>query len=169
MRGTRAERRGRERDGKRVSQRERERDAAAQCLSLTSSEFGLGEDRVHISRLSPARECVSHACVCVCESKAMASAQPGVHALKLQPPSVSHTLRTGSNFIKWDEVRDVVEVFVIFLVWLFPLDLHVFKALERTRTLGEMCHVCSHAGFWCIFFKCHLLVGIRLPPYTNVY
>lgn len=33
----------------------------------------------------------------------MASAQPGVHALKLQPPAVSHTLRTGSNFIKWDE------------------------------------------------------------------
>ncbi|KAJ0066880.1 hypothetical protein NL108_004851 [Boleophthalmus pectinirostris] len=33
----------------------------------------------------------------------MASAQPGVHALKLQPPVVSHTLRTGSNFIKWDE------------------------------------------------------------------
>lgn len=39
----------------------------------------------------------------MCE--AMASAQPGVHALKLQPPSVSHTLRNGSNFIKWDEVR----------------------------------------------------------------
>ncbi|KAK7901798.1 hypothetical protein WMY93_018567 [Mugilogobius chulae] len=33
----------------------------------------------------------------------MASAQPGVHALKLQPPAVSLTLRTGSNFIKWDE------------------------------------------------------------------
>ncbi|XP_069394433.1 1-phosphatidylinositol 4,5-bisphosphate phosphodiesterase beta-1 [Paralichthys olivaceus] len=33
----------------------------------------------------------------------MASAQPGVHALKLQTPSVSHTLRNGSNFIKWDE------------------------------------------------------------------
>ncbi|XP_069568981.1 1-phosphatidylinositol 4,5-bisphosphate phosphodiesterase beta-1-like [Brachyistius frenatus] len=33
----------------------------------------------------------------------MASAQPGVHALKLQPPSVSHTLRNGSNFSKWDE------------------------------------------------------------------
>ncbi|XP_054654443.1 1-phosphatidylinositol 4,5-bisphosphate phosphodiesterase beta-1 isoform X2 [Dunckerocampus dactyliophorus] len=33
----------------------------------------------------------------------MASAQPGVHALKLQPPAVSHTLRNGSNFIKWDE------------------------------------------------------------------
>uniref|UniRef100_A0A3Q3VZB2 Uncharacterized protein n=1 Tax=Mola mola TaxID=94237 RepID=A0A3Q3VZB2_MOLML len=33
----------------------------------------------------------------------MASAQPGVHALKLQLPSVSHTLRNGSNFIKWDE------------------------------------------------------------------
>uniref|UniRef100_A0A3P9N9R3 1-phosphatidylinositol 4,5-bisphosphate phosphodiesterase n=1 Tax=Poecilia reticulata TaxID=8081 RepID=A0A3P9N9R3_POERE len=35
----------------------------------------------------------------------MASAQPGVHALKLQPPCISHTLRNGSNFIKWDEVR----------------------------------------------------------------
>ncbi|KAM6916655.1 1-phosphatidylinositol 4,5-bisphosphate phosphodiesterase beta-1-like [Xenentodon cancila] len=33
----------------------------------------------------------------------MASAQPGVHALKLQPPSISQTLRNGSNFIKWDE------------------------------------------------------------------
>uniref|UniRef100_A0A8C6UVB7 PLC-beta PH domain-containing protein n=1 Tax=Neogobius melanostomus TaxID=47308 RepID=A0A8C6UVB7_9GOBI len=33
----------------------------------------------------------------------MASAQPGVHALKLQPPAVSYTLRTGSNFMKWDE------------------------------------------------------------------
>ncbi|KAM4607940.1 1-phosphatidylinositol 4,5-bisphosphate phosphodiesterase beta-1-like [Polymixia lowei] len=33
----------------------------------------------------------------------MASAQPGVHALKLQPPSVSCTLKNGSNFIKWDE------------------------------------------------------------------
>lgn len=40
---------------------------------------------------------------CVCE--AMASAQPGVHALKLQPPTISHTLRIGSNFIKWDEVN----------------------------------------------------------------
>lgn len=35
----------------------------------------------------------------------MAGAQPGVHALKLQPPTVSPTLRNGSNFIKWDEVR----------------------------------------------------------------
>ncbi|XP_072292721.1 1-phosphatidylinositol 4,5-bisphosphate phosphodiesterase beta-1 isoform X2 [Eucyclogobius newberryi] len=33
----------------------------------------------------------------------MASAQPGVHALKLQRPAVSHALGTGSNFIKWDE------------------------------------------------------------------
>uniref|UniRef100_A0A3B4VFB8 1-phosphatidylinositol 4,5-bisphosphate phosphodiesterase beta-1-like n=1 Tax=Seriola dumerili TaxID=41447 RepID=A0A3B4VFB8_SERDU len=38
----------------------------------------------------------------------MASAQPGVHALKLQTPSVSHTLRNGSNFIKWDEVRTLI-------------------------------------------------------------
>ncbi|XP_068183152.1 1-phosphatidylinositol 4,5-bisphosphate phosphodiesterase beta-1 [Antennarius striatus] len=45
----------------------------------------------------------------------MASAQPGVHALKLQPPSVSHTLRTGSNFIKWDEDLSTVN----------PVTLHV--------------------------------------------
>uniref|UniRef100_A0A3Q2VUR3 Uncharacterized protein n=1 Tax=Haplochromis burtoni TaxID=8153 RepID=A0A3Q2VUR3_HAPBU len=45
----------------------------------------------------------------------MASAQPGVHALKLQPPSVSHTLRNGSNFIKWDEDLSTVT----------PVTLHV--------------------------------------------
>ncbi|XP_035760671.1 1-phosphatidylinositol 4,5-bisphosphate phosphodiesterase beta-1-like [Neolamprologus brichardi] len=45
----------------------------------------------------------------------MASAQPGVHALKLQPPSVSHTLRNGSNFIKWDEDLSTVN----------PVTLHV--------------------------------------------
>ncbi|XP_068597811.1 1-phosphatidylinositol 4,5-bisphosphate phosphodiesterase beta-1-like [Brachionichthys hirsutus] len=45
----------------------------------------------------------------------MASAQPGVHALKLQPPSVSHTLRNGSIFIKWDEDLSTVN----------PVTLHV--------------------------------------------
>ncbi|XP_038127133.1 1-phosphatidylinositol 4,5-bisphosphate phosphodiesterase beta-1 [Cyprinodon tularosa] len=45
----------------------------------------------------------------------MASAQPGVHALKLQPPRVSHTLRNGSNFIKWDEDLSTVT----------PVTLHV--------------------------------------------
>uniref|UniRef100_A0A8C2WRC7 PLC-beta PH domain-containing protein n=1 Tax=Cyclopterus lumpus TaxID=8103 RepID=A0A8C2WRC7_CYCLU len=45
----------------------------------------------------------------------MASAQPGVHALKLQPSSVSHTLRNGSNFIKWDEDLSTVT----------PVTLHV--------------------------------------------
>uniref|UniRef100_A0A671VKE4 1-phosphatidylinositol 4,5-bisphosphate phosphodiesterase n=1 Tax=Sparus aurata TaxID=8175 RepID=A0A671VKE4_SPAAU len=45
----------------------------------------------------------------------MASAQPGVHALKLQPPSVSLTLRNGSNFIKWDEDLSTVN----------PVTLHV--------------------------------------------
>ncbi|KAM3863352.1 1-phosphatidylinositol 4,5-bisphosphate phosphodiesterase beta-1 [Diretmus argenteus] len=45
----------------------------------------------------------------------MASAQPGVHALKLQPPSVSRTLRNGSNFIKWDEDLSTVT----------PVTLHV--------------------------------------------
>lgn len=171
MRGTRAERRGRERDGKRVSQRERERDAAAQCLSLTSSEFGLGEDRAHISTLSPARECVSHACVRVCESKAMASAQPGVHALKLQPPSVSHTLRTGSNFIKWDEVRDVVEVFVIFLfgyfdfiyIYLKHLNvLHWVKCVMFVRMLVFGVFFLN-ATCWLVFACLHILMC------TNVY
>ncbi|KAI4795052.1 hypothetical protein KUCAC02_031676, partial [Chaenocephalus aceratus] len=45
----------------------------------------------------------------------MASAQPGVHALKLQPPSVSATLRNGSNFVKWDEDLSTVN----------PVTLHV--------------------------------------------
>ncbi|XP_035028584.2 1-phosphatidylinositol 4,5-bisphosphate phosphodiesterase beta-1-like [Hippoglossus stenolepis] len=45
----------------------------------------------------------------------MASAQPGVHALKLQTSSVSHTLRNGSNFIKWDEDLSTVT----------PVTLHV--------------------------------------------
>ncbi|XP_020511009.1 1-phosphatidylinositol 4,5-bisphosphate phosphodiesterase beta-1 [Labrus bergylta] len=45
----------------------------------------------------------------------MASAQPGVHALKLQPPSVSNTLKNGSNFIKWDEDLSTVT----------PVTLHV--------------------------------------------
>uniref|UniRef100_A0A7N6BV36 Phosphoinositide phospholipase C n=1 Tax=Anabas testudineus TaxID=64144 RepID=A0A7N6BV36_ANATE len=45
----------------------------------------------------------------------MASAQPGVHALKLQPASISLTLRNGSNFIKWDEDLSTVT----------PVTLHV--------------------------------------------
>uniref|UniRef100_A0A8C5GV40 1-phosphatidylinositol 4,5-bisphosphate phosphodiesterase n=1 Tax=Gouania willdenowi TaxID=441366 RepID=A0A8C5GV40_GOUWI len=45
----------------------------------------------------------------------MASAQPGVHALKLQPPDVPETLRRGSNFIKWDEDLSTVS----------PVTLHV--------------------------------------------
>ncbi|XP_074503475.1 1-phosphatidylinositol 4,5-bisphosphate phosphodiesterase beta-1-like [Sebastes fasciatus] len=43
----------------------------------------------------------------------MASAQPGVHALKLQPPSVSHTLTTGSKFVKWDEDLSTVNPVVL--------------------------------------------------------
>ncbi|XP_061767360.1 1-phosphatidylinositol 4,5-bisphosphate phosphodiesterase beta-1 isoform X1 [Nerophis ophidion] len=45
----------------------------------------------------------------------MASARPGVHALKLQPPAVSCTLKSGSNFIKWDEDLSTVT----------PVTLHV--------------------------------------------
>ncbi|KAE8280999.1 1-phosphatidylinositol 4,5-bisphosphate phosphodiesterase beta-1 [Larimichthys crocea] len=43
----------------------------------------------------------------------MASAQPGVHALKLQPPAVSHTLRNGSNFIKWDEETELLDLTLV--------------------------------------------------------
>uniref|UniRef100_A0A2K6V215 1-phosphatidylinositol 4,5-bisphosphate phosphodiesterase n=1 Tax=Saimiri boliviensis boliviensis TaxID=39432 RepID=A0A2K6V215_SAIBB len=32
-------------------------------------------------------------------------AQPGVHALQLEPPTVVETLRRGSKFIKWDEEK----------------------------------------------------------------
>uniref|UniRef100_F6QQI2 1-phosphatidylinositol 4,5-bisphosphate phosphodiesterase n=1 Tax=Callithrix jacchus TaxID=9483 RepID=F6QQI2_CALJA len=35
----------------------------------------------------------------------MAGAQPGVHALQLEPPTVVETLRRGSKFIKWDEEK----------------------------------------------------------------
>uniref|UniRef100_A0A665ULG6 1-phosphatidylinositol 4,5-bisphosphate phosphodiesterase n=1 Tax=Echeneis naucrates TaxID=173247 RepID=A0A665ULG6_ECHNA len=45
----------------------------------------------------------------------MASAQPGVHALKLQTPSVSQTLRNGSNFIKWDEDLSTVTPVTLFV------------------------------------------------------
>uniref|UniRef100_A0AAQ5YH05 Phosphoinositide phospholipase C n=1 Tax=Amphiprion ocellaris TaxID=80972 RepID=A0AAQ5YH05_AMPOC len=45
----------------------------------------------------------------------MASAQPGVHALKLQPPSVSHTLRNGSNFLKWDEDLSTVSPVTLYV------------------------------------------------------
>ncbi|KAM9365696.1 1-phosphatidylinositol 4,5-bisphosphate phosphodiesterase beta-1-like [Pholidichthys leucotaenia] len=45
----------------------------------------------------------------------MASAQPGVHALKLQPPSVSQTLRNGSNFIKWDEDLSTVSPVTLYV------------------------------------------------------
>ncbi|CAL8298452.1 unnamed protein product [Merluccius merluccius] len=45
----------------------------------------------------------------------MASAQPGVHALKLQTPCVGGALRNGSNFTKWDEDLSTVT----------PVTLHV--------------------------------------------
>uniref|UniRef100_A0AAV2JJB8 1-phosphatidylinositol 4,5-bisphosphate phosphodiesterase n=1 Tax=Knipowitschia caucasica TaxID=637954 RepID=A0AAV2JJB8_KNICA len=43
----------------------------------------------------------------------MASAQPGVHALRLQLPEVSHTLRSGSNFIKWDEDTELLDLTLV--------------------------------------------------------
>lgn len=39
------------------------------------------------------------------ESRTMAGAKPGVHALQLKPVSVHEALKKGGKFIKWDEVR----------------------------------------------------------------
>ncbi|TNN32549.1 1-phosphatidylinositol 4,5-bisphosphate phosphodiesterase beta-3 [Liparis tanakae] len=35
----------------------------------------------------------------------MAGAQPGVHALQLEPVSVPESLRRGNTFLKWDDNR----------------------------------------------------------------
>ncbi|XP_034538204.1 LOW QUALITY PROTEIN: 1-phosphatidylinositol 4,5-bisphosphate phosphodiesterase beta-1-like [Notolabrus celidotus] len=67
----------------------------------------------------------------------MASAQPGVHALKLQPPSVSNTLRNGSNFMKWDEQQGQ---------WLdATTELH--RALDLSTVTPVTLHVDQH-GFY---------------------
>ncbi|KAM6956654.1 1-phosphatidylinositol 4,5-bisphosphate phosphodiesterase beta-1-like [Aplochiton taeniatus] len=50
----------------------------------------------------------------------MAGAQPGVHALLLQPPCVSATLRSGTNFLKWDEDLSTVTPVTL------AVDLHGF-------------------------------------------
>ncbi|XP_032068902.1 1-phosphatidylinositol 4,5-bisphosphate phosphodiesterase beta-1-like [Thamnophis elegans] len=54
----------------------------------------------------------------------MAGAQPGVHALQLQPVRVSASLKKGSTFVKWDDdSTSVTMVFVrtdphgFFLYW----------------------------------------------------
>uniref|UniRef100_A0A673CQR0 Uncharacterized protein n=1 Tax=Sphaeramia orbicularis TaxID=375764 RepID=A0A673CQR0_9TELE len=64
----------------------------------------------------------------------MASAQPGVHALKLQPPSVSQTLRNGSNFIKWDEVRNQICLYPLSKLETELLDLTLVKDVRTGRS-----------------------------------
>ena len=46
------------------------------------------------------------------EYLAMAGAKPGVHALQLKPTSVHEALKKGGKFIKWDEVRHEMFVFL---------------------------------------------------------
>ncbi|KAJ7341564.1 hypothetical protein JRQ81_005818, partial [Phrynocephalus forsythii] len=43
----------------------------------------------------------------------MAGAQPGVHALQLQPVRVSASLKKGTTFAKWDD--DSTNVTTVFL------------------------------------------------------
>ena len=56
----------------------------------------------------------------------MAGAKPGVHALQLKPVSVHELLKTGSKFIKWDEVRAE----------------HIHRHTHGRR---ELTHACTHA------------------------
>jgi len=39
----------------------------------------------------------------------MAGAQPGVHAVQLKTLSVPDALKKGNKFIKWEEVRRLIE------------------------------------------------------------
>ncbi|XP_077437922.1 1-phosphatidylinositol 4,5-bisphosphate phosphodiesterase beta-1-like isoform X2 [Vanacampus margaritifer] len=69
----------------------------------------------------------------------MASAQPGVHALKLQPPAVSPTLRNGSNFIKWDEDLSTVTPVTLFVD---PHGLYLYWTDQNKETeLLDLTHV----------------------------
>uniref|UniRef100_A0A8C5GV65 Phosphoinositide phospholipase C n=1 Tax=Gouania willdenowi TaxID=441366 RepID=A0A8C5GV65_GOUWI len=85
----------------------------------------------------------------------MASAQPGVHALKLQPPDVPETLRRGSNFIKWDEDLSTVS----------PVTLHVdphgfylyWTDHNKVRTSNET--FMEFRGTYCKLLEVGNLVG----------
>uniref|UniRef100_A0A3Q2Z8N7 Uncharacterized protein n=1 Tax=Hippocampus comes TaxID=109280 RepID=A0A3Q2Z8N7_HIPCM len=69
----------------------------------------------------------------------MAGAQPGVHALKLQPPAVSPTLRNGSNFIKWDEDLSTVTPVTLFVD---PHGLYLYWTDQNKETeLLDLTHV----------------------------
>ncbi|KYO23765.1 1-phosphatidylinositol 4,5-bisphosphate phosphodiesterase beta-1-like [Alligator mississippiensis] len=43
----------------------------------------------------------------------MAGAQPGVHALQLQPVRVSDGLKKGTKFVKWDDDSTVVTPIIL--------------------------------------------------------
>ncbi|XP_061693560.1 1-phosphatidylinositol 4,5-bisphosphate phosphodiesterase beta-1 [Syngnathoides biaculeatus] len=69
----------------------------------------------------------------------MAGAQPGVHALKLQPPAVSRTLRNGSNFIKWDEDLSTVTPVTLYVD---PHGLYLYWTDQNKETeLLDLTHV----------------------------
>ncbi|KAM9848006.1 1-phosphatidylinositol 4,5-bisphosphate phosphodiesterase beta-1 [Aulostomus maculatus] len=69
----------------------------------------------------------------------MASAQPGVHALKLQPPTVSLTLRNGSNFIKWDEDLSTVTPVTLYVD---PHGLYLYWTDQNKETeLLDLTHI----------------------------
>uniref|UniRef100_A0A3Q2YTE4 Phosphoinositide phospholipase C n=1 Tax=Hippocampus comes TaxID=109280 RepID=A0A3Q2YTE4_HIPCM len=72
----------------------------------------------------------------------MAGAQPGVHALKLQPPAVSPTLRNGSNFIKWDEDLSTVTPVTLFVdphgLYLYWTDQNKEAKLRELLDVGNL-------------------------------
>ncbi|XP_061546334.1 LOW QUALITY PROTEIN: 1-phosphatidylinositol 4,5-bisphosphate phosphodiesterase beta-1-like [Phycodurus eques] len=69
----------------------------------------------------------------------MAGAQPGVHALKLQPPAVSRALRNGSNFIKWDEDLSTVTPVTLYVD---PHGLYLYWTDQNKETeLLDLTHV----------------------------
>uniref|UniRef100_A0AAR2J4J5 Phosphoinositide phospholipase C n=1 Tax=Pygocentrus nattereri TaxID=42514 RepID=A0AAR2J4J5_PYGNA len=72
----------------------------------------------------------------------MAGAQPGVHALQLKPVSVPESLKKGSRFMKWDEVRHLLTLRVdpqgYFLYWTDQnkASLRFFYCIHRKYSLN---------------------------------
>uniref|UniRef100_A0A3B3V477 Uncharacterized protein n=1 Tax=Poecilia latipinna TaxID=48699 RepID=A0A3B3V477_9TELE len=84
----------------------------------------------------------------------MASAQPGVHALKLQPPCVSHTLRNGSNFIKWDEVRMQTHITSLSSLHVFLLYGGELSTLSMPFLIDGRASFSTLLGFWLHNYNC---------------
>uniref|UniRef100_A0A8C9TR82 Phosphoinositide phospholipase C n=1 Tax=Scleropages formosus TaxID=113540 RepID=A0A8C9TR82_SCLFO len=71
----------------------------------------------------------------------MAGAQPGVHALQLEPVRVSESLKKGSKFMKWDDVITPVTLRVdpqgYFLYWTDQSKVSAVVFIECSVTLQE--------------------------------